>query len=35
MIRSSQALTEFVTVSEKYRKRFSEKLRESLALCDV
>lgn len=35
MIRSSQALTEFVSVSEKYRKRFSEKLRESLAECDV
>lgn len=35
MIRSSQALTKFVTVSEKYRKRFSEKLREALSVNDL
>jgi len=32
IIRSSQALTDFVTVSEHYRKKFSEKLRESLSV---
>jgi late competence protein required for DNA uptake (superfamily II DNA/RNA helicase) len=31
MIRSCQTLLEFVTVSERYRKEFSEKLRLSLA----
>ena len=35
MIRSSQALSDFVMVSEKYRKRFSEKLRESLSANDL
>jgi len=30
MIRSSQAMQGFVTVSEKYRKNFSEKLRLAL-----
>lgn len=35
IIRSSQALTDFVMVSEKYRKKFSDKLRESLAINDI
>lgn len=34
MIKSSNALTQFVTVSERYRKQFSEKLREALSNCD-
>lgn len=28
-------MTDFVSVSEKYRKKFSEKLRESLSLSDI
>ena len=35
IIRSSQALTDFVGVSERYRKRFSENLREALSLNDL
>lgn len=35
MIKSSQALTDFVSVSEKYRKRFSEMLRDSLSKNDI
>ena len=35
IIRSSQALTDFVMVSEHYRKKFSEKLRESLSNNDT
>ena len=35
IIRSSHSLTDFVSVSEKYRKKFSEQLRESLSLSDI
>jgi len=34
MILSSKALTEFVMISEFYRKKFSENLRESKAIND-
>ena len=34
MIRSSAALTKFVAVSERYRKKFSEKLRDALSKKD-
>lgn len=34
MIKSSKALTDFVKVSELYRKGFAEKLRQSLCLND-
>mmetsp|Transcript_34163 Transcript_34163/g.52432 ORF Transcript_34163/g.52432 Transcript_34163/m.52432 type:complete len:91 (-) Transcript_34163:846-1118(-) len=35
MIKSSHAMTDFVKVSETYRKKFSEKLRESLSKNDL
>jgi hypothetical protein len=34
MLRSSKALTDFVRISELYRKGFSEKLRITLSLND-
>ena len=35
MIKSSQALTDFAMISERYRKNFSEKLRKSLSKSDL
>ena len=34
MIKASKSLTEFVQISEQYRKKFSEELRESLSQND-
>jgi hypothetical protein len=34
MIKASKSLTEFVSISEQYRKKFSEELREALSSND-
>ena len=34
MIKASKSLTKFVQISEIYRKKFSEELREALSLND-